>query len=1372
MRRLIALLFLLTLTPLAFSQGGTATPVRTGTALPTSAPISSIFIVNDGTGSIYVCTHSPTCTTPQHWVSVSTGQPAIASLVITPAALPFGSGSTGVPTPAQSITISNTGTIPVTVSNVSFGGSQFSEVNANVCDTTIKPGGVCVDPIQFTAASPGAKTDTLTVISNAPIDPTNPLTVALTGTGTGSSSFALSINCAGAGNGTVISNENPPLINAICTAGVATGVTSNNYVTSSTPILTAASTGNSSFSTYSGGGCGVVNTCTVTVTAATTVSTTFIPPPTTFNVSITGAGAGTVTVTSNASDNVTGQPLNCLSTAGVVTSAGGAGCNGVFNQGTAITFTETPATGSAFTTWSGVLGCGVTSTCALTVNANTTVTASASLTSAPIALTQTVTNATIGATTMALTWASAQPAGDLIVCAGTIPDSTTTVSSIADTTGNTYTQFPTISPKTGTNIQEVGYYSANIAAAAAGANTTTMTLNTSISGLTFSNLTSGNSATPGTGFTTASVTPTGNALVLVTVACRLLSGNGCGAISTITGNSLTYVKVLSKVFGSGEGSGQADTVEVWRGMGASPTAGALTITYTASPTNVSWSVDQVTGTDQTGSNGSGAIGITASNATTLGVAAASPALVTMGTFGNGNNGTYAAFGALGAGTLTVGSGLTQLGQNTNAPALLTGRNNGNLTTLNATYTGTQQWGAIGIEIKIPSNRRDLSCAEYSGILTSSPIDNTGTSNSGTSTTATPGSLTTLVANDLIVNFTATSTSVQTAATSFTQRIKDTLGNTMEDIEGAATGAYNPSDTLSSSGNWVSMQVAFKPSGAPVSTNYSITETPAGNGSGTVTSNIGGLSCVTTNGVISSGPCSISVVSGSTASLTAVPTVGSTLVGYSGITGCSSSATCLIPNITSNQNFTATFALAGVQGYYVTTSGVDSAGTNGRCPTTSTSGCTGGPWATVAYADSRIAVGPGSTCTPTGASWYFSEQAGACVHIGVGTYTTGSHTFTTGGTSESTRVVYVCDTQFGCVYHMNGSNVADFFVTANYWTLAGIDVSATTGTTQQVNLYVLETQGQHTHWIGNKIHDAASGACTGQGGAGIADLNFPDDEWAIGNVVYNMGPQASSTVNPGTIQGSCRTVRGLYIGASHAKIWNNIVYNNAENGIACTHHCTGASIVGNTVFNNGGYGTGNGPWSDGAGGTTATCCGPGTTKGGLGDGITTAADSGQTNSGTTISDNVVINNGAANGKSSSSATPNCGILFASQGGSVTNGLAINNLVVNTQTANPSDASGQACDAAGLAEISQANNTSNTFTGTLSPTCSAAGTCTTLVNYQTDGSGNYQLTSTSPARDSGSTTCAAQGPGGCNPPNDFFGIVRPQGPAVDRGYAEFH
>ncbi|MCL4225096.1 MAG: hypothetical protein KJZ91_11580 [Myxococcales bacterium] len=156
----------------------------------------------------------------------------------------------------------------------------------------------------------------------------------------------LSVTRAGLGTGTVTSN--PAGIN--CGTDCAEPY---NYGTSVT--LTAAPATGSVFSGWSGGGCTGTGTCTVTVTAATSVTATFTL--TQHTLSVTRAGLGTGTVTSNPAG------INC-----------GTDCSEPYNYGTSVTLTASPAGGSTFAGWSGG-GCTGTGTCTVTVTTTTAVTA-------------------------------------------------------------------------------------------------------------------------------------------------------------------------------------------------------------------------------------------------------------------------------------------------------------------------------------------------------------------------------------------------------------------------------------------------------------------------------------------------------------------------------------------------------------------------------------------------------------------------------------------------------------------------------------------------------------------------------------------------------------------------------------------------------------------------------------------------------------------------------------------------------------------------------------------------------------------------------------------------------------------------------------
>src|SRR6266436_211223 len=157
----------------------------------------------------------------------------------------------------------------------------------------------------------------------------------------------LTVNKTGTGGGTVTSNP----------AGISCGATCSAPYNSGTVVtLAAAAAGGSTFSGWSGAGCSGAGSCVVTMNASTTVTASSALQPTfTLSVSKTGSGSGTVT------SNPAG--ISC-----------GATCSASYNSGTSVTLTANPAGGSTFAGWSGG-GCSGTGTCAVTMSAATTVTA-------------------------------------------------------------------------------------------------------------------------------------------------------------------------------------------------------------------------------------------------------------------------------------------------------------------------------------------------------------------------------------------------------------------------------------------------------------------------------------------------------------------------------------------------------------------------------------------------------------------------------------------------------------------------------------------------------------------------------------------------------------------------------------------------------------------------------------------------------------------------------------------------------------------------------------------------------------------------------------------------------------------------------------
>ncbi len=157
--------------------------------------------------------------------------------------------------------------------------------------------------------------------------------------------YTLSVTKAGTGAGTVTSNTGGINCGSTCSANLASGTS---------VTLTASASSGASFAGWSGA-CSGTSTCTVSMTQARAVTATF-NTASTFALSVTRAGTGTGTVTSNPSG------INCGST-----------CSANYASGTSVTLTAAAASGSTFAGWSGA--CTGTGTCTTSMTASRSVTA-------------------------------------------------------------------------------------------------------------------------------------------------------------------------------------------------------------------------------------------------------------------------------------------------------------------------------------------------------------------------------------------------------------------------------------------------------------------------------------------------------------------------------------------------------------------------------------------------------------------------------------------------------------------------------------------------------------------------------------------------------------------------------------------------------------------------------------------------------------------------------------------------------------------------------------------------------------------------------------------------------------------------------------
>ena len=191
-----------------------------------------------------------------------------------------------------------------------------------------------------------------------------------------------------------------------------------------------------------------------------------------------------------------------------------------------------------------------------------------------------------------------------------------------------------------------------------------------------------------TSYTTASITPSANQLVLAFIFNRAATGS-VNTVPTLSGNGLTWVEIANV-----QSSFAGQTASLFRALG-SPSAGVVTIDFNAvSQDRCGWSINEFNNVDRTGTNGSGAV---VQSVTGLNEADNSGITLTLAAFSSVNNATY---GGVRSGlTATPGTGFTELGEDVNGVEETEWRND-NDTSVDWTWTNnTGDALAIAIEIK-------------------------------------------------------------------------------------------------------------------------------------------------------------------------------------------------------------------------------------------------------------------------------------------------------------------------------------------------------------------------------------------------------------------------------------------------------------------------------------------------------------------------------------------------------------------------------------------------------------------------------------------------------------------------------------------------
>src|SRR5437867_5983215 len=128
---------------------------------------------------------------------------------------------------------------------------------------------------------------------------------------------------------------------------------------------------------------------------------------------------------------------------------------------------------------------------------------------------------------------------------------------------------------------------------------------TALAAISATELTAGGAAGSNiTSATTNSIAPGANRLILAWIVNH--DNNTPIVPTTVSGNGLTWTSVTGISWNISGGKNH-DLMTLYRAMGASPTPGSVTISYSQAQQSISWSIVEFSGVDTSGTGGSGAV---------------------------------------------------------------------------------------------------------------------------------------------------------------------------------------------------------------------------------------------------------------------------------------------------------------------------------------------------------------------------------------------------------------------------------------------------------------------------------------------------------------------------------------------------------------------------------------------------------------------------------------------------------------------------------------------------------------------------------------------------------------------------------------------
>jgi len=261
---------------------GTCTVTLSYAETTTASDVATLSIINN------------TATTP---VTVAlAGSAAVPTMTANPTSLVFPLTAVGSTSASQSVTLTNTGTVPVIISALSFTGtnaSAFSETTT--CGTTLAVASTCTVTASFTPTTGGTYSATLTILNN---------------TSTGSTTVAVSSTASVAAvispSSTALTFSTPAeSTSATQTVTVKNTGTAALVITTDKLAVSSASSFNVTADTCAGATVAAGSTCTITVSLTAFLATSYTGSITIASnavsganvISLTGTGTGTITLT-------------------------------------------------------------------------------------------------------------------------------------------------------------------------------------------------------------------------------------------------------------------------------------------------------------------------------------------------------------------------------------------------------------------------------------------------------------------------------------------------------------------------------------------------------------------------------------------------------------------------------------------------------------------------------------------------------------------------------------------------------------------------------------------------------------------------------------------------------------------------------------------------------------------------------------------------------------------------------------------------------------------------------------------------------------------------------------------------------------------